>query len=440
MGLIEIMNVDELKQQVVTDCVSLLQAAVRLVRNHFGSTLVPTRDVEVEVMELDKPGHWSGKKFMHQEIDDWRMYDFISNELSKSNEWVNASKTLEAYTKKHNVEPVGFFMHDVGSLYLAPLFRLYLRATRGFVYHRSVAERIVGELLNNLSTPSPEVKGLIILEGFSSPRPFQLESTVHIHPISRDELIELGRIDTILDRRFGEKTPRTDWWVCEVRLPNPRGTSEGFNRMHDVSDLLALAFRAFKPGGLSIGTGTIQLVDVFGRMGQIRGGRLDRIDVGETKYSLSSKEIPAFRRFWQNFKKIMEQDQHYLQVPIRRLRAAGTRTQKEDALVDYVIGLEALLGTAGEKTEMSYRFRIRGAVLLAKYRSERRGHLRLLGELYNLRSRIVHGQTVSNEELERALPKAEGALRTVWRWYFDRYADKIDNAAGIKEIDEKLVG
>lgn len=66
--------------------------------------------------------------------------------------------------------------------------------------------------------------------------------------------------------------------------------------------------------------------------------------------------------------------------------------------------------------------------------------MRILRELYNLWSRIVHGQTVSNEELEKALPEAEGALRTVWRWYFDRYADRKDNTAGIKAIDGKLVG
>ena len=142
------------------------------------------------------------------------------------NEWVNASNTLETYINKHNIEPSGFTMHDVPSLYLAPLFRLYLRAARGFVYHRSIAERVIGELLNHLGSPAPEVRGLIILEDLSSPRPFQLESNVQIRPISKDELIELGRTGTLTGQRFGQNTLRTDWWVCEVRLPNPRGTAE----------------------------------------------------------------------------------------------------------------------------------------------------------------------------------------------------------------------
>ncbi len=434
------MDADDLKQQVVADCIGLLKAATRLAQNHFGSNLVPTRDVEVMVMEPSEPGRWTGKRFMHQEVDDWRLYDFTSNKLSKSNEWVKASNTLETYVNKHNIKPIGFMMHDVGSLYLVPLFRLYLRATRGFVYHRSAAERVVGELLNHLSSPAPEVRGLIILEDFSSPRPFRLESNMQIRPILKDELVALGRRDTLTSRSYGENTPRTDWWVCEIRLPNPRGTAEGFNRMHDIHDLLTLALRAFKLGGLSIGIGTIQVESTFGGAGQIRGGRLERITVGQLSYSLSDTEILAFRRFWRKFRSIIEQEQNYLQVPLRRLRTAGTRTQREDALVDYIVGLEALLGTKDEKTEMNYRFQVRGAVLLARRHSERKKQMRLLRELYNLRSRIVHGQTVSNEELEKTLPEAEGALRTVWRWYFDRYADRKDNAAGIKAIDEKLVG
>jgi hypothetical protein len=376
---------------------------------------------------------------MHQEIDTWRLHDFESNKLRKSSEWMNASDALKTYVDTNNIKPIGF-QQDVEGLYLVPLFRLYLRTAGGFVYRRSAAERVVRELLDYLDSPAPEVRGLIVLEDFSSARAFQLEPNMQIRPISQDELIELGRTDTLIALRLRENMPRTDWWVCDARLPNPRGTAEGFNRMHDVCTLLALALRAFKPGGLSIGTGTIQVASAFGRMRQIRGGRLERIAVGELGYSLSYAEIPAFRQFWRKFKNIMEQDHHYLQVPIRRLRAAGTRTQREDALVDYVVGLEALLGTGDEKTEMSYRFRVRGAVLLAKHRSERRDYLRLLGELYDLRSRIVHGQTVSKEKLEEALPEAEGALRTVWRWYFDRYADREDNRAGIEGIDEKLVG
>jgi hypothetical protein len=210
--------------------------------------------------------------------------------------------------------------------------------------------------------------------------------------------------------------------------------------MNDISDLLALALRAFKQGSLRIGFGTSQVLSPFERIGRLRGGRLDQISRGGGDYSLSSAEIPAFTKFWRKFKAIMEQDHHYLQIPIRRLRAAGTRAQKEDALVDYVVGLEALLGKDDERTELSYRFRVRGSVVLSKQRNERRLYLRKLGDLYDLRSGIVHGQRISDEKLNTALPEAEAALRAVWRWYFDRYTDCSSNQPGIAEIDAELVG
>ncbi len=64
----------------------------------------------------------------------------------------------------------------------------------------------------------------------------------------------------------------------------------------------------------------------------------------------------------------------------------------------------------------------------------------MLRNLYNLRSHIVHGETVATEELDNAMPQAESALRSVWRWYFDHYPDEPNNRKGIEKIDEQLVG
>ena len=115
------------------------------------------------------------------------------------------------------------------------------------------------------------------------------------------------------------------------------------------------------------------------------------------------------------------------------------RSSRADALVDYVIGIEALLGLADERTELSYRFRVRGSVILSKRRSERKANIKILRDLYDLRSKVVHGQNVSEEKLEKALPQAENALRAIWRWYFKHFHDKSSNRAGIERIDEELV-
>jgi hypothetical protein len=234
--------------------------------------------------------------------------------------------------------------------------------------------------------------------------------------------------------------PRSDWWICELRLKNPRGTAEGWNAANDVQANLGFALRAFKGGLLRLGLATKQVTGVFGIASQILGGRLEAISTQSNPYTLSSGEIKKFQRFWHKIIPLLDKDSHYLQIPIRRLRTAGTRREKEDALVDYVVGLEALLGKADERTELNFRFKVRGAVLLADRRPDRKAWMQTLNGLYNLRSHIVHGQAVGAGQLDAALPVAEDTLRRVWLWYFKNWSDQRDNKKGIDQIDEMLVG
>ena len=67
-----------------------------------------------------------------------------------------------------------------------------------------------------------------------------------------------------------------------------------------------------------------------------------------------------------------------------------------------------------------------------------RSPARVLG--YDLRSRIVHGQRVSDEDVDKALPLAEDALRRVWYWYFTHWYNENDNRNAIERIDEDLLG
>ncbi len=205
-------------------------------------------------------------------------------------------------------------------------------------------------------------------------------------------------------------------------------------------DDLQVALRAFKGGALRIGFGFSRDAGRHGIGARMRGSRLEPISPGVAEYRLSATEIGAFQRFWKGLLPILRSEHNYLHVPVRRLRAAGTRSEMQDALVDYVVGLEALLGKANERTELGYRFRVRGSILLASSPLERRQQMKMLEELYDIRSRIVHGQRVKPGDLDRAIPFAEDALRRVWRWYFRNFRTKTDNAQGVDRIDALLVG
>src|SRR5262249_51789766 len=218
------------------------------------------------------------------------------------------------------------------------------------------------------------------------------------------------------------------------------GTANGFNEQHEIAERLVLALRAFKSGGFSFRLAMVGLADEFGgSIGTMRGGKSTKAEIRSSAYILRDDEVVPFRRFWNSFDSLMQSKLHYLQVPFKRLGSGGMRTEVEDALVDYVIGLEALLGTVNERTELAYRFRIRGAVLLATKRSQRGDQVRALRRLYDLRSRVVHGQAVSREEFEQSLPIAEHALRVVSGWFFKHWRRASSNEAGVEKIDNELV-
>jgi len=432
---------NDLEVQVTANCHIFLKKAIEIAVGQFGSSSVPERVVHCRVMEPSGPGRHTGKESEHTELDVYEVWYQIRSAIHSQQVWENAEDAIQSYINARAVESTGPWPHDPEWQYLVPLFKTYLESTNAFVYNRRQAQKVINMMLRQLSSPEVEVLGFIILEGFEAEHPFQLESNLRVRPIEERELLMLGRDDALIS--FGpydfSRWPHTDWWVCETRLSNPRGTSIGWNRIHDITDNIASALRMFKSGGVAIGFGTHQLTSPFGRMGRTRGGKLEQITVGQSRYVLSISEIPKFVKFWRKLRHLVERPQHYLHVPLRRMRAAGTRAQKEDALVDYVIGLEALLGTDEEQTELSYRFRVRGSVLLANKRSERKTHMKVLGNLYRLRSVIVHGGYVTMDELEEYLPLAESALRRIWNWYFKHYCSETDNKVGIGRIDADLV-
>ena len=443
-GMMRPKPTDNVRQQLIIDCRRFLKEAVDTGAPLFGSSELPRRTFTSQFMEPSGSGNYTGKQVSSTELDITALWRQISGAMKGTDGWEQASTSVQQYIDVHGIKPSGFWHHNVGAHFLLPVLERYLVEVDSLSYRRVPANKAIRALLRHLDSDDVEVTGLIVLEGFTSDRPFRIERNIDIHGIQEAELLALGRNDAPWNIPFALRSPprrpATDWWICEVRLPNPRGTADGWNRIDDIGNALALALRTFKSGGLSLGLATKQLSDTFGRTGQIFGGRFDPIARGQPSYVLSEKEIPKFIRFWHQMTAFVGERKHYLQVPIRRLRAAGTRSEMEDALVDYVVGLEALLGKADERTELGYRFRVRGCVLLSDRKSDRRKHLSELGMLYNLRSRIVHGANVPTKELERALPLAEGALRRVWKWYFARWYNEKDNRAAIGQIDELLVG
>ena len=121
---------------------------------------------------------------------------------------------------------------------------------------------------------------------------------------------------------------------------------------------------------------------------------------------------------------------------MRRLIDGRGRTRLDDKIIDYAIGLEALLSERNERAEIRYRFSLRGATILAESGEDKSQAFHEFRDLYDARSDIVHGRAVSNADLRTNSSNGEKFLRIVWQWHL---AQGLTLNGAIQRIDRRIV-
>lgn len=109
-------------------------------------------------------------------------------------------------------------------------------------------------------------------------------------------------------------------------------------------------------------------------------GRSLPTKIGETEIEWINRYI----RLENHLKKVCD-------IAIHRLSQARRRRSPGDKAIDGAICLEALLGDRSSTTEVTYKLRLRAALLLADSYEERKKIRDCVNEFYGLRSRTVHG-------------------------------------------------
>lgn len=104
-----------------------------------------------------------------------------------------------------------------------------------------------------------------------------------------------------------------------------------------------------------------------------------------------------------------------LDVAVRRYRDSRERYRPGDleSLLDLTVALEALLLTGSERTELSYRLGIRASRLLGGTLAERLDLFVFLHDLYALRSKLAHGDTIRFKDTVKARAAVVRASRVV---------------------------
>jgi len=281
----------------------------------------------------------------------------------------------------------------------------------------TVAVELSGVKLRSKSLPLPD--DTILYRNTQAEqnqrKDFEFRRNPHFGPFFKGYETEIrGAIMVPLDhsRKDYEQRPTND----ATRMVN--------NKFRGIVYALLLGF----PGRAGAGACEIQA-----RYRETTSNRFDMAISGKSSLpivwmSLGKRDIPRLHKAYD----IVFGDSSVDRVLYRALNRfilGRTRSDEVDKLVDYVIAWESILLTLRAKEakeELSYRFRLNGALLLS-FSQRNRDRYALLSKMrhaYAMRSTIVHGGT--DESIERDLKKSGfGSLAGVCNFLEQGFRDVV---------------
>ena len=265
---------------------------------------------------------------------------------------------------------------------------------------------------------------------------FEIQEGVKIRSINDQELWRFGSDD--LRSPWNEAPtllPWDNWAILEIEITHPIDQYPNeiqVMRNAVVAALVLAGANNFKfiPLGMSRSYGFLALAREF-------IGPRDPQEFGDPPWEMSEvnqETIDKIVAVWPGVLDIMGHNPHYLRIPVQRLIEGMRRGRLEDAIIDFAVGLDALL-LWHQRSELSYRFALRGSTVLSWNGGDKRQAFDDLNEFYEVRSRIVHGELVVNPELFRAKTNGENMLRDIWWWF---YEDGAKPEESIRKIDDRI--
>ena len=215
----------------------------------------------------------------------------------------------------------------------------------------------------------------------------------HISDFTIERLYERGKI--IRDTKGDFKPKKGD-------------SEQGLPKTNALFDFAISAFRILKPSAIFRDAEISSEVLTFHPMLVTSMTRpLSETIVQGEKCVIEEKDIPELKNIFTFL--IAENDSRF-NVAQRRLRLGNERSRLEDRLIDYMIGLEALYLPDGNQ-ELTFRLSLRTAFLLCTDPNERKEAYNFVKEMYDTRSKIVHGKKYNltkdeGEKLEELLRKS----------------------------------
>jgi hypothetical protein len=145
-------------------------------------------------------------------------------------------------------------------------------------------------------------------------------------------------------------------------------------------------------------------------------------------YTLTRTEILRFTAFYREVSRQIAGEgidaAKFAKVAIRRFNVFMDESEPEDKIMDAMISMEALYLYDSENAELSYRLSLRAACLLGRDEGEKNYIRKLLKEVYDLRSKVVHGRNITITGLDgNRIPTTDilAKLEEYLRWSIRKF-------------------
>jgi len=266
-----------------------------------------------------------------------------------------------------------------------------------------------------------------------------------IRSITDEELQELWR-----HSRFGAIS-RSDIpflkHALELEYTISKNSSLGTHQEKaEILNDLITALRLFKRGGVSFNTywvspkGWASLSNLAFCESSMSS---PKTSYGGGNYVLEEEpEIEQFQKFWRTFKETDFQSVPFLKMTIERFNFAYEKRSQEDKLIDYMISFESLF--MKETQELRHRLSVRVSCFLKGKYSERKDLFSDFKKIYDIRSAIVHGESINHKYLKKlkveSLSELVSKVEELLRESIKKFIDLIDQDVNYnhKEFLDKL--
>lgn len=337
---------------------------------------------------------------------------------------------------------------DVSIGYLIPLINYWLSTTDAY----DVRPESIGQLLDDFCEAVMNKKIIIesrdaLIQLSVDSVPLQIQEGIHIRNITEEELWELGDKSNYPGISLAPSNisfmvpPSEDLKILQIKIPYRQESSFPTNvfdfppnLIHTMRNAVFAGLVVSSPGYLIIQNLGVKANYSVGSSGILIEPSHREFYWG-TSYNLTEQHATKLKKVWPQLYRIVSSKKHLLRLATERLLDGATRNRNDDAIIDYAIGLEALL-TGSIKDELNYRFALRGATILTWESGNKTEAFERFKNFYEIRSRIVHGNYVGVEVLKQNREFGDVAIRKILWWFFER--DQEPRKA-LDDVDRRIL-